>query len=165
MMGAGKSSIGRRLAHKMGVGFSDADHEIESAAGRPIPAIFAEYGESAFRDCERKVIARMLERPPHVLATGGGAFMAEETRQRLKSGALTIWLRAPADILFARVKRKGNRPLLHTANPRETLEKLLVEREPTYALADITVDSEDAPHTETVEKLLAELTKRNVWQP
>jgi shikimate kinase len=165
MMGAGKSSIGRRLASRFGVGFHDADHAIESAAGRPIPSIFAEYGESAFRDCERKVISRLLEEAPHILATGGGAFLSEATRTRLKESALTIWLRAPVDILFARVRRKGNRPLLQTENPRETLEKLLREREPTYALADIIVDSEDAPHSHTVEKLIAELTAKGVWKP
>lgn len=165
MMGAGKSSIGRRLAARMGVAFFDADCEIESAAGRPIPSIFAEYGEPAFRDCERKVIARLLERPAHIMATGGGAFVSEETRARLKEGAITVWLRAPVDILFARVKRKGNRPLLQTENPRQTLENILKTREPTYALADIIIDSEDAPHAETVEKLMTELTTRNVWQP
>lgn len=165
MMGAGKSSIGRRLASRLGVAFHDADSAIECAAGRPIPEIFAEYGEAAFRDCERKVITRLLEDPPHVLATGGGAFMSAETRERLKEKSTTVWLRAPAEILFARVKRKGNRPLLQTPNPRETLERLLREREPTYALADITVDSEDAPHAQTVEKLMAELTTRGVWKP
>jgi len=165
MMGAGKSSIGRRLAARLEVGFHDADSAIENAAGRPISEIFAEYGEAAFRDCERKVIARLLEEPAHVLATGGGAFMSAETRERLKEKTTTVWLRAPVDILFARVKRKGDRPLLHTQNPRETLERLLREREPTYVLADIIIDSEDAPHTHTVEKLMAELTARGVWQP
>ena len=164
MMGAGKSSIGRRLAARMGVDFRDADSEIESAAGRPIPAIFAEYGEAAFRDCEIRVISRLLEMPAHILATGGGAFMSYETRERLKAKATTVWLRAPVDILFARVKRKGDRPLLNTANPRETLERILCEREPTYSLADIVIDSEDAPHGETVEKLMLELTAKGDWQ-
>jgi shikimate kinase len=165
MMGAGKSSIGRRLAARMQVGFRDADTEIESAAGRPVPAIFAEYGEAAFRECESRVIARLLETPAHILATGGGAFMTSDTRERLRQKATTVWLRAPVDILFARVKRKGERPLLNTANPRETLERILREREPTYALADIIIDSEDAPHGETVEKLLLELTAKGDWQP
>jgi len=165
MMGAGKSSIGRRLAARLQVGFHDADNAIESAAGRPVAAIFAEYGESAFRDCERKVIARLLEGEPHVLATGGGAFMSKDTRARLQEKSVTVWLRASADVLFARVKRKGNRPLLQTANPRETLEHLLLEREPVYSLADLAIDSEDAPHAETVEKLMAELTAKGIWQP
>jgi shikimate kinase len=166
MMGAGKSSIGRRLAAHMNVAFFDADCEIETAAGQPISQIFASYGESAFRDCERKVISRLLsEQPAHVLATGGGAFMAAETRERLKAAAVTIWLRAPLDILFGRVKRKGDRPLLKTADPRGTLEKLLAEREPTYALADIIVDSENAPHEVTVGRLLSTLTELGIWVP
>jgi len=164
MMGAGKSSIGRRLAARMQVGFRDADSEIESAAGRPITAIFGDYGEAAFRDCEARVIARLLDTPPHILATGGGAYMTADTRERLKGKATTVWLRAPVDILFARVKRKGERPLLNTDNPRETLERILREREPTYGLADLIIDSEDAPHGETVEKLMLELTAKGVWQ-
>lgn len=165
-MGAGKSSIGRRLAARLGVGFFDADAEIEAAAGRPIPEIFAAYGEPAFRDCERKVISRLVnEQPPHILATGGGAFMSEETRSLLRSSAATVWLRAPIDILFARVKRKSNRPLLKTANPRETLEKLLAEREPAYGLADIIVDSQNAPHEITVERLVATLAETGIWIP
>lgn len=150
----------------MDVAFYDADHEIEISAGRPIPEIFAEFGEPAFRECERKVISRLLsEKPPHVLATGGGAFMSAETREQIKQSAVSIWLRAPVDLLFARVKRKGNRPLLKTANPRETLERLLSEREPVYALADIIVDSEDAPHTVTVQKLMTTLTETGIWMP
>jgi shikimate kinase len=166
MMGAGKSSIGRRLATHMGVDFFDADSEIEAAAGQPIPEIFAKYGEAAFRDCERKVISRLLtEKPPHVLATGGGAFMAAETRERLKAHAVTVWLKAPLDILFARVKRKGNRPLLKTPDPRGTLEKLLTEREPTYALADITVESDNAPHEIAIERMMITLTATGIWIP
>jgi shikimate kinase len=166
MMGAGKSSIGRRLAACFEVAFFDADSEIEAAAGRPIAEIFAAYGEPAFRDCERKIISRLLtEQPPHVLATGGGAFMAAETRACLKQNAVAIWLRAPVDILFARVKRKGDRPLLKTDNPRETLEQLLAVREPTYATADIIIDSEDAPHAVAVDKLVATLTDSGIWIP
>lgn len=166
MMGAGKSSIGRRLAAEMNVAFFDADCEIESAAGQPIPQIFATYGEPAFRDCERKVISRLIaEKAPHILATGGGAFMSAETRETLKQASVTVWLRAPLDILFARVKRKGNRPLLKTADPRATLEKLLAEREPTYALTDIIVDSENAPHEVTVTRLLTTLTEIGIWLP
>jgi shikimate kinase len=166
MMGAGKSSIGHRLAARLGVAFYDADAEIVASAGRSISDIFADYGEPAFRDVERRVIARLLdENPPHVLATGGGAFMSAETRDKLKETTITIWLRAPLDILFARVKRKGNRPLLETADPRGTLEKLLAERVPTYSLADVIVDSDDAPHTVTVEKLIVTLTETGIWIP
>jgi shikimate kinase len=166
MMGAGKSSVGRRLATRLGVAFYDSDTEIENAAGRPIPEIFAAYGEPAFRDCERKVISRLLdEKPPHILATGGGAFMSDETRAQLKDKAVTIWLNAPPDLLFTRVRRKGNRPLLKTANPRETLAQLLAVREPTYALADITIESQDAPHSVAVEKLIATLTTIGIWLP
>jgi shikimate kinase len=165
MMGAGKSSVGRRLAARMNVAFHDADCEIEAAAGRPIPEIFEHYGEPAFRDCERKVISRLLEDPPHVLATGGGAFMSEETRARIKETATSIWLRAPVDVLLARVGRKGNRPLLKTGDPRATLERLLTEREPTYAEADITFDSKDGPHGAAVDQLVAILTERGIWVP
>lgn len=166
MMGAGKSSIGRRLAARLEVAFFDADKEIEVAAGRPVAEIFASYGEPAFRDCERKVISRLLaDNPPHVLATGGGAFMSAETRDRLKERAVTVWLRAPIDVLFARIKRKGNRPLLKTDDPRATLERLLAERESTYALADLIVDSEDVPHAVTVERLLSTLTENGTWTP
>ncbi len=166
MMGAGKSSIGRRLATRMAVDFFDADNEIEAAAGQPIPEIFATYGEAAFRDCERKVISRLVaEKAPHVLATGGGAFMSAEIREQLKANTVTVWLRAPLDILFMRVKRKSNRPLLKTADPRGTLEKLLAEREPTYALADITVDSQNAPHEIAVERLMTTLTETRIWVP
>ena len=165
-MGAGKSSIGRRLAARLAVDFFDADAEIEAAAGRTIAEIFADYGEPAFRDCERKVISRLLqEQPPHVLATGGGAFMSAETRQRLREKAVTVWLSAPVDVLFARVKRKGDRPLLKTENPRATLERLLAERESTYALADITIASEDAPHEVAVEALMTKLIENGLWLP
>lgn len=166
MMGAGKSSVGRRLATHMRVEFFDADTEIETAAGRPIPEIFAAYGEPAFRDCERKVISRLLdEKPPHILATGGGAFMSEETRSVMREKAVSIWLKAPVDLLFARVRHKGNRPLLKTANPRQTLADLLAVREPTYALADITIESQDVPHSVAVDKLVKTLTDIGIWVP
>jgi shikimate kinase len=163
MMGAGKSSIGRRLAARMSVEFRDADHEIETAAGCPIPEIFERYGEPAFRDCERKVISRLLGEPPHVLATGGGAFMDAETRVRIKECAVSVWIKAPVDVLLARVKRKDNRPLLKAGDPEEILTHLLAQREPTYALADITFESENGPHTETVDKLIAALSERGIW--
>ena len=162
MMGAGKSSIGRRLATRLKVPFRDADSEIERAAGCAIPEIFARYGEGAFRDGERKVIERLLAEPPHVLAAGGGAFIDPRTRARMKDCAVSVWIKAPVDVLLARVKRKEDRPLLKTGNPREILERLLTEREPIYAEADLAVDSENGPHAETVERIVAALKERGV---
>ncbi|MEI9989768.1 MAG: shikimate kinase [Rhizomicrobium sp.] len=159
MMGAGKSSIGRRLATRLNVPFKDADSEIEHAAGCSISQIFARYGEPAFRDGERKVIARLLAEPPHVMATGGGAFMDPTTRQRLKHDAVTIWLQAPLDVLLARTGRRDSRPLLQGGDPRATLERLLAERSPIYALADYTLDGEDGPHTASVERIVALLSE------
>ncbi|MDE2182172.1 MAG: shikimate kinase [Alphaproteobacteria bacterium] len=163
MMGAGKTSIGRRLATRMGVAFRDADHEIEVAAGCTVSDIFERYGESAFRDCERKVIERILQEPPHVLATGGGAFMDADTRMRLKEAALSIWIKAPVDILLTRVQRKDNRPLLRAGNPREVLEKLMALREPFYAQADVAFESEDGPHGDMVDRIIDALTDRGMW--
>lgn len=160
MMGAGKSSVGRRLAARLGVGFKDADSEIERAAGCPIPEIFDRFGEGAFRDGERKVIARLLGDPPHVLATGGGAFIDPTTRARLKESAVTVWIKAPIEVLLARVQRRDNRPLLRGGDPRETLERLLGERTPIYAEADITVESDDGPHSMAVDQIVAALKAR-----
>ena len=165
MMGAGKSSIGRRLATRIHVAFHDADNEIEAAAGRPIPEIFQDYGEAAFRDCERKVISRLLDEPAHVLATGGGAFMSAETRARITEKGFSVWMRAPVEVLLDRVRRKGNRPLLQTPNPQETLERLLREREATYFEADMIFDSVDGPHGAAVDRMLAMLTERGIWVP
>jgi len=159
MMGAGKSSIGRRLATRLNVPFKDADTEIESAAGCSISEIFERYGEPAFRDGERKVIARLLGEPPHVMATGGGAFIDPDTRARMKAGAVTIWLRAPIDVLLARTGRRDSRPLLKNGDPRETLARLLAERGPTYAEADYTLDSEDGPHAQSVDRIVTLLTE------
>lgn len=158
-MGAGKSSVGRRLAVRLDVAFRDADTEIESAAGCTISQIFERYGEPAFRDGERKVIARLLSEPPHVLATGGGAFVDSGTRAELKEQAVTIWLKAPVDLLLARTQRRDTRPLLRNADPRATLERLLGERAPIYALSDFTVDSREGPHTAVVEHIVAMLTQ------
>jgi len=163
MMGAGKSSIGRRLATRLKVPFRDADSEIERAAGCSIAEIFARYGEGAFRDGERKVIDRLLGEPPHVLATGGGAFIDPVTRARMKDSAVSVWIKAPVDVLLARVKRKEDRPLLKTGNPREVLERLLKEREPIYAEADLAIESENGPHAETVERIVAQMVERGVW--
>src|SRR5215471_2469889 len=157
MMGAGKSSIGRRLAARLNVEFKDADTEIETAAGCSVAEIFERYGEPAFRDGERKVIARLLTEKPHVLATGGGAFIDPSTREKMKDAAVTVWLRAPVDVLLARTQRRDTRPLLRTGDPRATLERLLEQRSPIYAEADYTLDSEDGPHTAAVERIVTML--------
>lgn len=162
MMGAGKSSVGRRLATRLGVDFKDADSEIELAAGCPVSEIFERFGEPAFRDGERKVIARLLGEAPHVMATGGGAFIDPDTRARLKQSAITVWIKAPVDVLMSRVKRRDNRPLLKTADPRGTLERLLNERSPVYAEADVTIESDDSPHSVTVDHILSILKERGV---
>lgn len=156
-MGAGKSTIGRRLAARLGMPFVDADAEIERAAGCSIEDIFAIHGEPAFRDGERKVIARLLAGPPHVLATGGGAFMDPETRAAIRAAGISIWLRADLDLLMARVSRRNGRPLLAKGEPREVLRRLMDERHPTYAEADIVVDSVDGPHERTLQAVLRAL--------
>ncbi|MDE3114471.1 MAG: shikimate kinase [Pseudomonadota bacterium] len=162
MMGVGKSSIGRRLAARLGVPFRDADSEIEAAAGCSINEIFDRYGEAAFRDGERKVIARLLTLPPHVLATGGGAFIDSEIREGIKKTASSVWIEAPLDLLVERVGRRNTRPLLRGGEPREILEKLLAERNPVYAEAAIHVESEEGPHGAQVERILNALIERGV---
>src|SRR5579871_4259259 len=154
LMGAGKSSIGRRLANALGLPFRDADEEVEKAAARSIPDIFAELGEPAFRDGERRVIARLLDESPHVLASGGGAFMNPETRALIKAKAVSIWLRADMEVLLRRVARRSDRPLLQAEETRAVLERLAAERYPVYAEADITVESGDAAHQATVDAIL-----------
>jgi shikimate kinase len=161
LMGAGKSSVGRRLAHTLGLPFFDADDEVVKAARATIPEIFAEMGEAAFRDGERRVIARLLDGPPHVLATGGGAFMNAETRALIKAMATSVWLKADVDVLVRRVGRKNDRPLLQGKNPREVLQALSKERHPVYAQADITVDSIEGPHSATVQAVLAALAQHD----
>lgn len=154
LMGAGKTSIGRRLAQRLGLAFVDADHEIEQAAGCTIEEIFERYGEVAFRDGERRIIQRLLERPPHVLATGGGAFMDPETRARIREAGISVWLKADLDVLVRRVSRRNNRPLLKRGDPREVLEKLMAQRYPVYAEADICIDSLEAPAETTVDRVI-----------
>jgi shikimate kinase len=160
LMGAGKSSIGRRLAHALDLPFKDADEEVERAAARSIPDIFAELGEAAFRDGERRVIARLLDDPPHVLATGGGAFMNPETRALIGQKAISVWLKADLEVLLRRVSRRTDRPLLKDGDPRAVLEALAAERYPIYGLADITVESVETAHQATVETILAALRAR-----
>ena len=159
MMGSGKSSVGRRLAARLGLPFSDADLEIEQAAGMTIPEIFAAHGEAFFRDGERRVIARLLGSGPRVLATGGGAFMSEETRQRIAEQGISVWLKAEPDVLMRRVRKRANRPLLQTPDPEGTLRHLLSVREPVYALADLTIESHDAPHEAVVGDLFIALAQ------
>ena len=157
MMGAGKTSVGKRLAAKLGLPFVDADAEIEAGAQLTIPEIFERFGETYFREGERKVIARLLTSGPMVLATGGGAFMNATTRENIARHGVSIWLKPSFDILLARVRKKSNRPLLKTANPEETLRRLLEERSPVYALADFTIESIDAAHDSVVEAILQRL--------
>jgi len=157
LMGAGKSSIGRRLAQRLKVPFADADTEIEAAAGATIEEIFERHGEAAFREGERRVIARLLEGPVQVLATGGGSFMDPVTRALIREHALSIWLRADLDLLLSRVSRRSNRPLLKAGDPRAVLERLMAERHPVYAEADITVDTLDGPPDATLERVLTAL--------
>src|SRR5271163_5325821 len=160
MMGAGKSTIGRRLATRLRLPFLDADAEIEAAAGMPIPDIFETRGEPDFRDGEARVIARLLDNGPGVLATGGGAFMREETRSRIRLQAVSIWLKADADIIMRRVKRRADRPLLQTANPEATVGRLISEREPVYQHADLTISSRDVPHEKIVDECIEALHAR-----
>ena len=155
LMGAGKTSIGKRLAQEFKLPFVDADAEIEAAAGQTIEEIFERHGEAFFRDGERRVIARLLEGPPHVLATGGGAFMDPGTRALLKSRAITVWIRADIELLLSRVSRRNNRPLLKGGDKRAILEKLMAERYPVYAEAAITIDSVDGPPEEMVGRIVA----------
>ena len=155
LMGAGKSAIGRRLAARLGIRFVDADAEIEEAAGLSIEDIFEVHGEAAFRDGERRVLRRLLSEPACVIATGGGAFMDADTRALIKETGLSIWLRADLELLLARVSRRDNRPLLKGGDKREILETLIAERYPVYGEADITVDTEDGPHDQMVDKVIA----------
>jgi len=157
MMGAGKSTIGRRLAARLRLPFLDADIEIVAAAGMPIPDIFETHGEPHFRDGEARVIARLLDGGPVVLATGGGAFMREQTRELIRDKAISIWLKADADIILKRVKRRADRPLLQTADPAATIGRLIEEREPVYRHADLTIWSRDVPHEKIVEECVEAL--------
>jgi shikimate kinase len=160
LMGAGKTSIGKRLAKRLEVPFADSDHEVEKAAGCTIKEIFDLFGEESFRGGEHRVIARLLEDPIQVLATGGGSFMNDETRKLVKDKAISVWLKADLDTLVARVARRTDRPLLEEpATQRATLEELIAVRYPVYQEADIAIDTFDEPANTTVDRVIAGLTE------
>lgn len=158
LMGVGKSSVGRRLASAIGLPFRDADAEVEAAAGRSVSEIFETLGEAAFRDGERRVISRLLEGPPHVLATGGGAFMNPETRSLIKARAISVWLKADLVTLARRIGRKDSRPLLAGKDPLEVLRAQAEARYPFYAEADLTVETHDTAHLVTVDQVIRTLS-------
>lgn len=157
MMGAGKSSIGWRLARKLGTPFNDTDQEVERAAGCSVADIFETWGEKAFRDAERRVIKRLLNGPIHVISTGDGAFVDEESREVIKESAISLWLRANPEILYERVIRRDTRPLLFEGDAKQILEEMIERRYPIYAKADIIVESNDDAHEATVERVMEAL--------
>ncbi|WP_169567704.1 shikimate kinase [Sneathiella limimaris] len=159
LMGAGKSSVGRRLAGELNLPFKDADTEIEIASNLSVPEFFEKHGEAAFREGERKVISRLLDGPRHVLATGGGAYMDPETRQLISEKGLCIWLRADLDTLLKRCLKRNTRPLLKTGDPRQILDNLMKQRYPVYAEADLVVDSGDGPHEKVVTQIIESLSQ------
>ena len=164
LMGAGKTSVGRRLAEKLGIAFVDADHEIEAAAGQPIKDIFAEHGEAYFREGERRVIQRLLGNGAQVLATGGGAYMNDETRARIRAEGVSVWLRAPLPLLMKRVAKRQDRPLLQTEDPEAVMRALMDKRYPIYALADVTVESRDVQHGQMVNDVIRALAHWDGWE-
>ncbi len=159
LMGAGKTSIGKRLAKRLDLPFHDSDHEVEIAAGCPIKEILETYGEEAFFSGEYRVIGRLLDQPTHVLATGGGSFMTEKTREKIKEKAISVWLKADLETLVTRVSRRSDRPFLTDGNQRETLEQLIEERYPYYETCDVAVDTFDEPTAATVERVIVALTE------
>jgi shikimate kinase len=159
LMGCGKSSIGKRLAARLSLPFIDADEEIERVAQKSISEIFADHGETFFRDRESKVIARLLGNGPQVLATGGGAFMTADTRAKIRESAISIWLRAELPVLMRRVGKRESRPLLKAADPEAVMRKLMGERYPVYAEADLTVESRDVPHETIVNEIIEALLR------
>ena len=160
MMGAGKSSIGRKLAQRLNLPFVDADAEIERAAGMNISDIFAKHGEPYFRAGEARVIARLLEGGPQVLATGGGAFIHPQSREAIRAKGISVWLKAEYDVLMKRIKRRSDRPMLKTQDPGETLRRLMQERDPVYAEADVIVHSRDVPHEIIIAEILSAVAPR-----
>jgi shikimate kinase len=159
LMGAGKTAVGRRLANRLDLAFIDADREIELAAGETVSEIFAEHGEDYFRQGEAKVIARLLQGGPQVLATGGGAYMDAGTRANIEAKGLSIWLKAELPVLLHRVRRRNNRPLLASGNPETVMRELMQKRHPVYAKADITVESRDVPHDVIVSDVIEALAR------
>ena len=164
LMGAGKSSIGRRLAEKLDVPFVDADHEIEIAADKSIPEILKDHGEAYFREGERRVISRLIENGAQVLSTGGGAFINEETRQAVQARGISVWLKADLPLLMKRVMKRADRPLLQTGDPEAVMRKLMDQRYPIYATADVTVESRDVQHTQMVNEVIKVLAKWPGWE-
>jgi len=162
LMGAGKSTVGRRLATKLGRPFIDSDDEIEKAAGLSVADIFALHGEDEFRRVEHKVLQRLLSGPPQVLATGGGAYLKEDTRELMREHAVTVWLNADLETLWKRVSRRNHRPLLRRPDAKQVLASLFDERRPIYELADLTVPSVDGPHSKTVVSIIKAL---ETWTP
>jgi shikimate kinase len=165
LMGAGKSTVGRRLAQQLRMPFRDADAEIEAAAGCTVSEIFRDLGEKAFRDGERRVIARLLEEPPHVLATGGGAFIDDETRALINARAVSVWLKADLEILARRVARRDTRPLLAGKEPLDVLRAQAEARYPTYGEAHITIETGESAHQSAVDAIIAALKLRTVAAP
>lgn len=163
LMGAGKTSVGRRLAEKLGIPFVDADHEIEAAAGKSIKDIFAEHGEPYFREGERRVIQRLIGNGAQVLATGGGAYMNDETRQRIQDHGISVWLRASLPILMKRVLKRQDRPLLQNDDPEAVMRGLMDKRYPVYALSDVTVESRDVQHGQMVNDVIRALAQWDGW--
>lgn len=159
LMGAGKTAVGRRLASKLGLAFTDADNEIEQAAGQTISEIFAEHGEPYFRQGEARVIARLLQDGPQVLATGGGAYMDAGTREKIKERGISVWLKADLHVLLHRVRRRDNRPLLARGNQEAVMTELMQKRYPIYAGADITVESREVPHELIVADAIEALSR------
>lgn len=165
LMGAGKTTVGRRLAKALDMPFKDADEEIERAANCTVSEIFEQFGEDYFRGGERRVLARLMSEAPSVIATGGGAYMNAETRGVIAARGVSVWLKADLPVLMKRVSRRGHRPLLKTANPEETMIRLMNERYPVYAQADITVDSRDGPHDSVVREIARALETLEVPPP
>jgi len=163
LMGAGKTSVGRRLADKLGVPFVDADHEIEAAAGKTIKEIFADHGEPYFREGERRVIQRLIGNGAQVLATGGGAYMNDETRQRIQEKGIAVWLKASLPILMKRVMKRQDRPLLQAEDPEAVMRGLIDKRYPVYAQADVTVESRDVQHGQMVNDVVRALAQWGGW--
>lgn len=161
LMGAGKTTIGRRLAHSLGLEFVDSDHEIVEAAGCSIADIFAIYGEEIFRDVEKRVLLRLITGEPRVIATGGGAFMNKEIRDVILQNSWSVWLKADLPVLIERVSRRDTRPLLKTGDKGEILSKLMDERYPTYAQANITIDSNEGAHESVVSRIVAALKEKS----